>query len=106
MRPLRWFSARTGNLPPAVCRAEENRLPSIEIVFSCHLECGIKKLISQGAGLDVYYQWRKRYLKEGTLGLMNHKNITPGTLVEGFVLSTDISSDEINQLKAQMQDMQ
>ena len=52
------------------------------------------------------YQWRKRYLKEGTLGLMNHKNITPGTLVEGSVSSTDISSDEINQLKAQMQDMQ
>ena len=50
------------------------------------------------------YQWRKRYLKEGTLGLMNHKNITPGTLVEGSVSSTDISSDEINQLKAQIQD--
>jgi transposase InsO family protein len=49
------------------------------------------------------YQWRKRYLKEGTLGLMNHKNITPGTLVEGSVSSTDISSDEINQLKAQIQ---
>ena len=37
---------------------------------------------------------------------MNHKNITPGTLVEGSVSSTVISSDEINQLKAQMQDMQ
>lgn len=37
---------------------------------------------------------------------MNHKNITPGTLVEGSVSSTDISSDEINQLEAQMQDMQ
>ena len=37
---------------------------------------------------------------------MNHKNITPGTLVEGSVSSTDISSDEINHLKAQMQDMQ
>ena len=37
---------------------------------------------------------------------MNRKNITPGTLVEGAVSSTDISSDEINQLKAQMQDMQ
>ena len=37
---------------------------------------------------------------------MNHKNITPGTLVEGSVSSTDISSDEINQLKSQMQDMQ
>lgn len=36
---------------------------------------------------------------------MNCKNITPGTLVEGSVSSTDISSDEINQLKAQMQDI-
>lgn len=36
---------------------------------------------------------------------MNHKNITPGTLVEGSVSSTDISSDEINQLKAQIQDI-
>lgn len=34
---------------------------------------------------------------------MNHKNITPGTLVESSVSSTDISSDEINQLKAQIQ---
>ena len=34
---------------------------------------------------------------------MNHKNITPGTLVEGSVSSTDISSDEINQLKAKIQ---
>lgn len=34
---------------------------------------------------------------------MNHKNITPGTLVECSVSSTDISSDEINQLKAQIQ---
>ncbi len=37
---------------------------------------------------------------------MNHKNITSGTLVEGSASSTDISSDEINQLKDQMQDMQ
>ena len=22
-----------------------------------HLECGIKKLISQGAGFDVYFNW-------------------------------------------------
>ena len=28
------------------------------------------------------YQWRKRYLEEGTLGLMNRKNIKPGPLDE------------------------
>ena len=66
------------------------------------------KYVSEDIGYSraSIYQWRKRYLKEGTLGLMNHKNITPGTLVEGSVSSTDISSDEINQLKAQTQDMQ
>lgn len=66
------------------------------------------KYVSEDIGYSraSIYQWRKRYLKEGTLGLMNHKNITPGTLVEGSVSSTDISSDEINQLKAQIQDMQ
>ena len=66
------------------------------------------KYVSEDIGYSrtSIYQWQKSYLKEGTLGLMNHKNITPGTLVEGSVSSTDISSDEINQLKAQMQDMQ
>ena len=63
------------------------------------------KYVSEDIGYSraSIYQWRKRYLKEGTLGLMNHKNITPGTLVEGSVSSTDISSDEINQLKPQIQ---
>ena len=63
------------------------------------------KYVSEDIGYSraSIYQWRKRYLKEGTLGLMNHKNITLGTLVEGSVSSTDISSDEINQLKAQIQ---
>ena len=63
------------------------------------------KYVSEDIGYSraSIYQWRKRYLKEGTLGLMNHKNITPGTLVESSVSSTDISSDEINQLKAQIQ---
>ncbi len=37
---------------------------------------------------------------------MNCKNITPGTPVEGSVSSTNISSDEINQMKLQIQDMQ
>ena len=42
------------------------------------------KYVSEDIGYSraSIYQWRKRYLKEGTLGLMNHKNITPGTLVE------------------------
>ena len=36
------------------------------------------KYVSEDIGYSraSIYQWRKRYLKEGTLGLMNHKNIT------------------------------
>ena len=43
------------------------------------------KYVSEDIGYSraSIYQWRKRYLKEGTLGLMNHKNITPGTLEIG-----------------------
>ncbi len=88
------------------------RNPPLEVkldAIHCCYELGENiKYVSEDIGYSraSIYQWRKRYLKEGTLGLMNHKNITPGTLVEGSVSSTDISSDEINQLKAQMQDMQ
>ena len=66
------------------------------------------KYVSEDIGYSrtSIYQWRKRYLKEGTLGLMNRKNITLGTLVEGSTSNTDIAPDELNQLKAQMQDMQ
>ena len=52
------------------------------------------------------YQWRKRYLKEGTLGLMNRKNIKPGSLDEGSLSKYVPSSEELDQIKAQMHDMQ
>lgn len=57
-------------------------------------------------GRASIYQWRKRYLNEGTLGLMNNKNITPGKLKEGTTDNTVASSEEITQLKSQMHDMQ
>lgn len=43
------------------------------------------KYVSEDIGYSrtSIYQWQKSYLKEGTLGLMNRKNITPGILVEG-----------------------
>lgn len=92
------------NNPP-----DHPRNPTLEVkldaIHRCY-ELGENiKYVSEDIGYSraSIYQWRKRYLKEGTLGLMNHKNITPGTLVEGSVSSTDISSDEINQLKAQIQ---
>ena len=95
------------NNPP-----DHPRNPPLEVkldaIHRCYELGENVKYVSEDIGYSraSIYQWRKRYLKEGTLGLMNHKNITPGTLVEGSVSSTDISSDEINQLKAQMQDMQ
>ena len=66
------------------------------------------KYVSEDIGYSraSIYQWRKRYLKEGTLGLMNNRNITPGKLNAGTTANTDISSEEIKQLKSQMQDMQ
>jgi transposase InsO family protein/transposase-like protein len=48
------------------------------------------------------YSWRKRYLRGGTAALMNKKNIKPDTLTEGMAGSTP----EIEQLQAQMRDMQ
>ena len=40
------------------------------------------------------------------LGLMNTKSIIPGTLVEGSIINNNTSTDDIKQLKAQLQDMQ
>ena len=44
--------------------------------------------------------------KEGTLGPMNNKNITPRKLKEESSNDCDFSSDEIKQLQTQVQDMQ
>ena len=40
------------------------------------------------------------------LGLMNTKNIIPGTIVEGSIINNDTSPDDIKQMQAQLQDMQ
>lgn len=37
---------------------------------------------------------------------MNTKSIIPGTLVEGSIINNNTSTDDIKQLKAQLQDMQ
>lgn len=68
------------------------------------------KYVSEDIGYSraSIYQWRKRYLKEGALGLMNNKNILPGELTEGAAPSESITSPskEVAELKAQMLDMQ
>ncbi|MCR4803853.1 MAG: IS3 family transposase, partial [Lachnospiraceae bacterium] len=66
------------------------------------------KFVSEDIGYSraSIYKWRKIYLKEGTLGLMNNKNLRPGQLVEGSDTNSNPSNDDIEQLKTQMQDMQ
>ncbi len=66
------------------------------------------KFVSEDIGYSraSIYTWRKVYLKKGTLGLMNNKNLRPGQLVEGSDTNSKPSNDDIEQLKAQMQDMQ
>lgn len=49
------------------------------------------------------YAWRKKYLRGGIAALKNDKNIPPDTLKEG---NTPAPANEIEQLHAQMQDMQ
>ena len=88
------------------------RNPSLQVkldaIHRCY-ELGENiKYVSEDIGYSraSIYQWRKRYLKEGTLGLMNNKNITPGKLKEGSSNDCDFSSDEIKRLQTQVQDMQ
>ena len=68
------------------------------------------KYVSEDIGYSraSIYQWRKRYLKEGTLGLMNNKNISSGELKEGTTPaeSSDSSSHEMAELRNQMLEMQ
>ena len=65
------------------------------------------KYVSEEIGYSraSIYQWRKRYLKEGTLGLMNNKNIPAGKLQEGNT-SAETTSSEVKELKEQMLEMQ
>lgn len=91
---------------------EHPRNPPLEVklnaIHRCY-ELGENiKYVSEDIGYSraSIYQWRKRYLKEGRVGLMNNKNIKPGQLKEGNTSNNSYSSDEIEQLKSQMQDMQ
>ena len=67
------------------------------------------KYVSEDIGYSraSIYQWRKRYLKEGTLGLMNHKNIPPQKLDRNITQKkTGVSSShEMEELKKQMLEM-
>ena len=72
----------TGNSP------EHPRNPPLDVKLNAIRRCFEQgenvKSVSEDIGYSrvSIYQWRKRYLKEGALGLMNHKNILPGELKE------------------------
>lgn len=113
-----WISEK--NSPPKVRKdyqiivnpPEHPRNPSLDVKLDAIHRCfqlGENiKYVSEDIGYSRtgIYQWRKRYLKEGTLGLMNNKNVTPEKLEEETVIGTDSSPNEIEQLKSKMQDMQ
>lgn len=93
---------------------EHPRSPSLEIKLDAIKRCFEQgeniKYVSEEIGYSraSIYQWRKRYLKEGALGLMNNKNIWAGELKEGTgpTETTGAPPDEIADLKAQMLEMQ
>ena len=112
----------TENLPPKERKPlprianppEHPRNPPLEIKLNAIKRCFAYgesiKYVSEDIGYSraSIYQWRKQYLKEGTLGLMNRKNIPSGELKEGTRLSESVaaSSHEVAELKAQMYEMQ
>ena len=90
------------------------RNPSLDVklnaIYRC-FELGENiKYVSDDIGYSraSIYQWYKRYLKEGAIGLMNNKNIPSGKLTEGSSSRIKIisSTEEIETLRSQMQDMQ
>lgn len=101
-------------LPRFANPPEHPRNPPLDIKLDAIRRCFEHgeniKYVSEDIGYSraSIYQWRKRYLKEGTLGLMNNKNIPSGELKEGTIpaKSNASSSHEVAELKKQMLEMQ
>lgn len=94
--------------------AEHPRHPSVDLeipaIRACFEEGNDVQLVSAQIGYSraSIYAWRKRYLKEGMLGLMNTKDRQRGKL-ESPVDPPDIATssiDEVKQLKDQLYEMQ
>lgn len=109
----RWI--RNRNLPPKVkSRARGTNTPAhprhppvalkLDILHRCFELGEDVKLVSEETGYSraSIYSWRRKYIRKGTLALMNEKDVPRGKLAEGSLGSTT----EIEQLKEQMQDMQ
>ncbi|WP_411329293.1 IS3 family transposase [Blautia hansenii] len=101
-------------LPRIANSPEHPRNPPLDVKLDAIKRCFEHgesiKYVSEDIGYSraSIYQWRKQYLKKGTLGLMNRKNIPSGELKEGYRQSdsTTESSPEVAELKAQMLEMQ
>ncbi|MDD4843147.1 MAG: IS3 family transposase [Anaerotignum sp.] len=100
---------------PKIINPPENprNLPlkvKLDAIKRCYEQGESVQSVSEDIGYSraSIYQWRKRYLKEGAVALMNNKNIKPGTLIEGSKPSNEstLSSQEVEELKSQMLDMQ
>lgn len=76
-------------LPRIANSPEHPRNPPLDVkldaIKSCFEHGESIKYVSEDIGYSraSIYQWRKQYLKKGTLGLMNRKNIPSGELKEG-----------------------
>lgn len=101
-------------LPRIANSPEHPRNPPLDVKLDAIKRCFEHgesiKYVSEDIGYSraSIYQWRKQYLKKGTLGLMNRKNIPSGELKEGCRQSdsTTESLPEVAELKAQMVEMQ
>lgn len=88
--------------------AQHPRNPPIEVKMNALHRCfqlgESIKLVSEEIGYTraSIYAWRKKYLRGGTAALINDKNISLDTLEDGV----PIPVTELEQLQAQMQDMQ
>ena len=83
-----WIATENGppkerkTLPRVANPPEHPRNPSWEVKLDAIKRCFEHgesiKYVSEDIGYTraSIYQWRKRYLKEGTLGLMNNKNVS------------------------------
>ncbi len=109
----RWIKNR--NLPPieklknrGINTPEHPRHPPVdlklEIIYRCFELGEDLKSVSEEIGYSraSIYAWRRKYIRKGTLALMNGKDVPREKLTEGTLSDTK----EIEQLKEQMQDMQ
>ncbi len=102
-QPQREKSANRGRNTP-----EHPRHPTVEIKLEALHRCfelgeDVKSVADEiGYSRASIYVWRRKYLREGMIALMNPKDDPRGELKPG----NSSSSEEINQLKAQLQDMQ